>query len=319
MDSISILTKKHCHSATNIICGILMTVLAILAVIQAMFVMNIYCIINAVIVTALSICFWLQIAGIKIGAALLRIPLVIFTLCCFSIALLICSIGIIFLLNDGTENYIKIIFERYSYTPDFSTELVSIAIIIAGLILFALSFCLWAGVRFLGSVKRCLSGEIKRNGAKIFGISSIIISVVMTITLILYTLPLISSNQLDKMISLFPYEMLYIRIALVAILLFFMGISANSFANKTYAYKVFENQMMKVETNADGTVYVPINEEDEMTFGNPDLQAAISENKSSDKIDSTEKGRPYIKTGKLCVPKFDTPELNTSTAESNII
>lgn len=318
MDSISILAKKHCGSIPNIICGILLTALAILAIIQAIFVINIYCITNAVIVTAISIFLWLYIAGIQIGCALMRIPLAIFTLFCFFIALLICAIGFVFLFNSGTENYIKIIFEKYGYTSDFSPQMVSIALIAAGLILFALSFCLWAGVRFLNSVKCCLAGEIKRSGANIFGVSSIVIALIMAIAAIMYTVTLISSNQFGKMMALFPYEMLYIRIVLVAILLVFTGISAASFANKTYAYKVFENQMMKVETNADGTVYVPINEEDEETFCNPDLQSAISEEASDDESDSTE-GTPYIKEGKLSVPKFDTPEYNTSTGENDII
>ncbi|MBQ5545406.1 MAG: hypothetical protein IIU00_06975, partial [Clostridia bacterium] len=51
------------------------------------------------------------------------------------------------------------------------------------------------------------------------------------------------------------------EIVLFALVLLITGCSANAFLKTTYAFKVFEDKMMKVEMNADGTMYVPIQED----------------------------------------------------------
>lgn len=332
MDSISSLVKKHCHCGVNIICGLLLTIHSVLSVIYAVMIPNPAYITISAVLTLITIFGWIYIFGCKIGCTLLRIPMIILDVISFFISLLLCAIGIVFIAHSDAETYLNQMLTQYGIEEELSITpyVLGIALIVIGLILFALSFCLMTGVRYFGSIKKCLEGEIRRSGAKIFGISCIILFVFVSLIVILHTANMLMNRSFYTVIMTFPGNIIYINLWLKVFLLLFIGISANSFSSKTYAFKVFENQMMKVESNADGTVYVPINEENEATHSvkvdnasvvNRPTSFATAPITTSNDATVAEKHKPYIKEGQVDIPdsgkKPKTPD--TATGESEII
>ena len=86
------------------------------------------------------------------------------------------------------------------------------------------------------------------------------------------------------------------------------GLSAKAFLKSTYAFKVFEEQVMKVETNADGTVYVPIQEDS----ANPDAPIPVPVPAASERRDSadrTDGRKPFLRA-------FDSAEAQRDAAGS---
>lgn len=313
MDSIASITKKHCHCITNIICGILLTLLAAINIIQTIAPFDhIYYIICSAVTGILALFTWIYIAGLKVGCSLVRIPLIIITVLSFAVSLFSISIGILFINHNGVENYINGILAEYGYRLAISAELIGILLIVGGIFVFGFSFCLLAGVRYFDSIKCCLNSQTKRGGARLFGISSIVLFVIITGLEIAYTVFLISSNQFGKLISEFPVQMLYLKLIFIDLLFLFIGISSNSFANRTYAFKLLENQMMKIETNADGTVYVPINEDFEFLSYNTKPTAKSAQDESE------KKHKPFIKEGQI-IQSSDYREHNQPMDEKNII
>lgn len=334
MDSISSLVKKHCHCGVNIICGLLLTIHSALSVIYAVMVPHPAYIAIGAVLTLITVFSWIYIFGCKIGCTLLRIPIIILDALSFIISLLSCAIGVLFIAHSEAGTYLEQLITQYGIEELSLTPYVAgIALIVIGLIFFALSFCLLAGVRYFGSIKKCLDGEIRRNGAKIFGISCIILFVFVSLIVILNTANMLMNRSFYDVIISFPDNIIYINLWLKMLLLLFIGISANSFSSKTYAFKVFENQMLKVESNADGTVYVPISEETETTVSTTvsDKVEAAPVNRpvsfdtapiaASDTVTATEKHKPYIREGQVDIPDSDKKpkSVNTETGESDII
>lgn len=294
MNSISSVAKKHCHCVTNIICCILLTLLAAINIIQALCSFDtIYYIICSAFIAITALFSWIYTSGLKVGCSLVRIPLIIITILSFAASLFAISIGIVFVSHNGVDNYINSILGEYGYRLAISAGLIGILLIVGGTLVFVFSFCLLAGVRYFDSIKACLDGETKHNGARLFGVSSIVLCIIIIGLEIAYTVFLISSDQFDELIAEFPAQMLYFKLILTDLLLLFIGISANSFANQTYAFKLLENQMMKIETNADGTVYVPINENFEFSSYNPNSTTKIAQN------DNEKKHKPFIQEGQV--------------------
>ncbi len=339
MDSISSLVKKHCHCGVNIICGLLLTLYSALSVVKVAIFPQTANIIVCIISITITLFCWIYIFGFKIGCTLLRIPMIIVDFLSFITSLLLFVIGLLFLNHDEAGSYINQVLTGYGLEKISTTPyVIGIVSIVAGIILFALSFCILAGVRYFHSIKKCLEGEIKRNGAKIFGVSAIVLFVFSTISLILFTASMLINRNFVTVVTSFPSCIFYAHMWLVAFILLFVGLSANSFSNKTYAFKVFENKIMKVESNADGTVYVPIDEENETTFGGkvvntePEKPAAVevTPNKAQQQPmqpippsnnEVVEKHKPYIPEGQVDIPKPDkkVKQPTGSTGESDII
>lgn len=330
MESISSLVKKHCHCGVNIISGLLLIIHSVLSTLQAVMIpqpANIAC---CAVLILITIFCWMYIFGCKAGCTLLRIPLIIADVLSFLAALLSFSLGVVFIAHSDAEEYIDQILTKYGIEKlEFTPYVLGIALIVIGLVFFVCSFCLLAGVRYFGSIKKCLNGEIKRSGAKIFGVSCIILFVFVAMIGVFNTAAMLMDLSFYSMITTMPNNIVYINFWLMTLLLLFVGISANSFSSKTYAFKVFENQMMKVESNADGTVYVPINEENEKTFDSKADEAPVKlptsfDNmpvKASDDTAANEKHKPYIKEGQVEVPESNkkSKEPLASTGESDII
>lgn len=312
MDSISSIAKNHCYCGSNIICGLLLVLLAALNIFQAVLTYEPIYIVGSVFFALMALFSWIYIPGFKVGCTLIKIPLVIITVINFVIAIFTISIGILFVNNGGVENYINSLLSQYGYILAVDAQLIGISLIFGGILFFGFSFCLLAGIRYFDSIKSCLNGEVKRIGARLFGISSIIIFVIISVIEITYIVFLILSNQFSQIISIFSVQMLCVKLILVDLLLLFIGISANTFANRTYEFKIMENQMMKIESNADGTVYVPINDEFEFSYYGSNNAA------KSSKADSKKRHKPFIKEGQV-IQNSNESKKDRPIDEKNII
>ena len=93
--------------------------------------------------------------------------------------------------------------------------------------------------------------------------------------------------------------------------LLFSGVSASTFARRSFAFKVFENKVMKVETNADGTVYVPIKEDKE-----PDFEEPLAPTKKKEPKNEKPLGKQFIKEYS---PAAEETAENGASGEGNLI
>lgn len=282
MDSISYITQKHCHSFLNLLCAAL---LLVMAVISFGGITGYSGSISGLLWLLMAILTWLYTRGSTKNCTLLQIPLIIFSVLSFFAGIAMSALGFAIFHYNGMYDYINGRLEQFHSLIKMSSQLMAVLLCTGALILFIMSFYAFCAIKYLNTVKSCLNNVISRHGARIFSVASILVFVITASVGAVFVFyyggwqPLMA----DSMALAF-----FAEIAALALLLLLTGISASSFITATYAFKVFEEKMMKVETNADGTVYVPVKEESgrgmrSVPVPMPKPAAPSSESASSDK------------------------------------
>ena len=225
----------------------------------------------------------------RAGCVLMRISISVNAIVCFFSGIGAFTIGYLFIRQHGAQERINDLLSGMGMNTIATPPEVTGLILYAGAVLMYLAFgCAFFGHRFLGGARSCASGALKRSGVRIFPILSIILFV-FSLGGVVALLMLSGSRFLECVLS-DTFSTLCGALGILLLLhLLLSGISAAAFGRRTFAYKLFEKQIMKVETNADGTVYVPINEDREPDEDEP-LLPAKKQNASPDKA----KGKSYI-------------------------
>lgn len=255
MDSVSFITQKNCHNAWNFLCAALLVVMSLVSFGG---IMGYGGSISALVWLLMAILTYLYTRGSTKNCTLLQIPLVVFSVVGFFFGIVMSALGFAVFHYYGMYDYLKSNLEQYGYTLTVPPQTAAVLLCAGALIVFMLSFYAFCAIKYLNTVKSCLNNIISRHGARIFSVASILVFVVTATIAVIFV---ISHGGITPLMANSAAFSLFAEIVMLALLLLFTGISASSFITATYAFKVFEEKMMKVETNADGTVYVPVKEE----------------------------------------------------------
>ncbi len=297
-NSIEYITKQHFHSLLSVI--LTLVTIAIAAVSVAITVLAGISSANAGIAvfagfSSLSALFAvIRMFSVKNGCTLMRISIGISALLCFLAGMGMFTLGYLLIKNNDIQNHINSYLSLAGFTIVTRPRITAILMISASVLLYMASGCSFFGHRYLGAVRSCAGGTIRRSGLRVFPAVSLILfilSVLAAFTLLMLSgdaatkyklLSDITSNQVNILSAALVF-LLYLHLLL-------SGICARSFASKTFAFKVFEKQIMKVETNADGTVYVPISKDEEPDAGTP--QETVKAEPVSDRHQNS---KPFIR------------------------
>lgn len=255
MDSISYITKKHCRSVLNIISVALMAIMSITSFVGIGGYAGLAC---SVFLGIIALLIFLYTLGSVIGCTLLQILPAIISFVSFFSGIAVIAIGFAAVHYPGMYDYINEIFLQNGYMLTFPPRAFGIVLCSSSLAFFAASFFAFCAVVYLGTVKNCLKNTISRQGARIFSIMCIIAFVISAVSALFFVF---SCGGFEKVTVDRLSLSIFVEISTLAILFLMTGVSSSSFISSTFAFKVFEDKMMKVETNADGTVYVPIVED----------------------------------------------------------
>lgn len=247
----------------------------------------------------------------KTGCTLLRIPIAVNAIVCFFTAMGMFTLGYLFLRQSGTQEYINELLKSFGFNTIVTKPDVTGVLLLAGsVMLYIASACAFFGHRYLRGAKLCSTGTLKRYGFRYFPLISIILFVLAAGGLVVF-LALSGNSFIDEVLSDNYLLLSGLLIALLLLHLLLSGLCARALARKTYAFKVFEKQIMKVETNADGTVYVPIKEDKEPDYEEPLAPAKKPESKSE-----TPHGKQIIKEYS---PAAEETAEHSSAGEGNIL
>ncbi|MBQ1414151.1 MAG: hypothetical protein IIY93_13305 [Clostridia bacterium] len=255
MDTIAYFTKKHCRSLFNIARLLLLIAMAAVAFTGIPGAAGIAA--GMVLVLMTLLCAF-HMAGQPLGCSLLQIPFAILSFVSFFAGLGLSIMGFLALRYSPVEEDIHTAAASVGIPLDRIVHIPGMPLGIVGMLLFFLSFVSFCAVMYLSTVKSCLSNVISRHGARVFTACSILTAIAVAAGAVFFILrcggwsAVIADRQNTSLLA---------EIVLFALVLLITGCSANAFLKPTYAFKVFEDKMMKVEMNADGTMYVPIQED----------------------------------------------------------
>ena len=199
--------------------------------------------------------------SVRIGCTLLRYCIAINAIVSFFTAMGMFTLGYLFFRHSGTQDRINELLSSLGYNTIATQPNVTGILLFAGsILLYVASACAFFGHRYLGAARTCASGTLKRSGFRVFPVISVVLFLFASGAAVIF-LALSGDSFIDQLLT-DRYAMLTaLLIVLLLLHLLFSGICASAFARRSFAFKVVENRVMKVETNADGTVYVPINED----------------------------------------------------------
>ena len=255
MDTISYFTKKNCRNLPTFLSVILLAIMAFMAFVGGFGTAGIAA---GLFFGGMAILTAAYMLGQPVGCTLIQIPLILLSFLTFFMGLAMSALGILIVRYVDTETYVNSILNRYHFIFTCAPRMEGTILCAAALTLFFITFLSFSAISYLSTVKSCLNDIISRRGARVFSVCSIISAVATAAGAVLF---LVSHGGPEPVLSDTAPSSFCGIIALMAVLLLLTGLSANSFIKTTYAFKVFEEQVMKVETNADGTMYSPIKED----------------------------------------------------------
>lgn len=305
MNSIEYITKKHFRSVTSLL--VTLVCLAIAAI-------SVYLTVNAFspaaavfsVFTVVSALFSvIRIISPGTGSKLLRLSVGLTALLLFFAAMGMFTLGYLLLRNGGTQNRLNELLAGTEWTIATEPATTGALMYAGSVILYFASGCAFFCHRYLGAVKSCSAGKLKRSGLRVFPALSLIFFLLAAGGIALF---IRFSNGVTDEIRSHPHLLLTAILGgLILLHPLFAGICARSYAKKTFPFKVFERQIMKVETNADGTVYVPINEDHE-----PDEEEPVPSPKVRGTKEEHRKGKPFISE----IPPAPLPDENKGSRHS---
>ena len=199
------------------------------------------------------------------------------------------TIGYLFIRQSGTQERINELFADLGFGSIVTQpKTTGILLFAASVILYLASGCAFFGHRYLGAARSCSEGTLKRSGFRVFPLLAFILFFTVSGAAAVFFL-LSDKSYIDRISSDIDSILVVVLFALLLVHLLLSGLCARAFARKTFAFKVFEKQIMKVETNADGTVYVPINEDKE-----PDEKESLTPAKKAKDDGEKNTGKQFI-------------------------
>ncbi len=290
-NSIDYITKKHFRSFSSFLVTLITAAIAALSAYLS--VMNGLNAAFAVFAgfAILSVLFSvISLFSPGTGCTLMRITISVNAFACFFAGMGTFTLGYLFIRHGGSQDRINDLLREFGYgTIATAPKTTGALLFAASVILYLASGCAFFGHRYLGAARSCCEGTLKRNGFRVFPLLSFLLFAAVGCAVAVFFL--LSGQSFIDQITAGLYPMLVLLLlALLLLHLLFSGICARSLARKTFAFKVFEKQIMKVETNADGTVYVPINEDKE-----PDAEEPLTPSKKKDVSSEKRSGKQYIK------------------------
>ena len=310
MNSIEYITKKHFRSGLSMIVTLIAVAIAVLSAYLAF--MKGFSPVLAAFAFLSALFSIVSLFSAGKGCTLLRIPIAVTAVACFFTAMGMFTLGYLFIIHSGTQERINELLKSLHYNTIATQPNVTGALFIIGsVLLYIASGCAFFGHRYLGAARSCSSGTLRRSGFRVFPVLSVILFVLTAGAAAGFLL--LSGDSFITELTTDPFSMMTaLLLVLLMLHLLFSGICAGSFARKSFAFKVFEKQIMKVETNADGTVYVPINEDKEPDAEEPLLLPS----KKKESNDSQKRGKPYIKEFS---PAVEDAAEHSSTGEGDIV
>ena len=224
------------------------------------------------------------------GCTLMRMSITVNALVSFFTAMGMFTLGYLFIKHNGTQDRINELLSSLGFnTIATEPKFTGILLLAGSVLLYIASACAFFGHRYLGAARTCASGTLKRSGFRVFPVLSVVLFLFTTaaaaVILTLSGRAYINEIMSDRFLMLSA-----LLIVLLLLHLLFSGICARSFARKSFAFKVFEKKIMKVETNADGTVYVPVNEDKE-----PDAEEPLLPTKKKESNDEKSRSKQFIR------------------------
>ena len=289
-NSIDYITKKHFRSPANIAVTLVAAAIAAgavwLAVISGM---NPAVTVLAAF-TALSAVFALiRVFSPGAGCTLLRVSISVIALAGFIAGLESFTLGYLLIRHSGTQEHLNSLLSHSGFTIALAPEITGRLLLAVSVLFYTASGCAFFCHRYLGAVRSCAAGTLKRSGLRVFPPLSAVLFFLYLIAGGIWLW--LSSDWMACTVILSDTRWLLTAgiVVLLFLHLLLSGINARSFARRTFAFKVFEKTIMKVETNADGTVYVPIIEDVE-----PDTEERPISAKPAKVSEETLRGKPFI-------------------------
>ena len=288
-NSIEYITKKHFRSASSIAVTLMACAIAALSVFiaytgafqPAAVAFSVFAVLSALFTV-------IRVFSVKTGCTLLRISVAFTAGLLFFAAMIAFTLGYLLLRNGDIQTVFDQALSERGWVISTSPSVTGGLLFALSALLYFASGCAFFAHRYLRAVRSCASGSMKRIGLRVFPFISVILSLLSVGGAVAFAL--LSHGMIDRVLS---DRLLLAESAVAALVMIhplFAGICASSFARRTFAFKVFENQIMKVETNADGTVYVPINEDTE-----PDAEEPLLPAKTKSTEEEHLTGKPYIR------------------------
>ena len=311
-NSIGYITKRHFHSGSSIFTALI--AVAVAGVSAYLSVMNGFHLGLAAFAgfSAVSALFTvISLFSVGTGCTLMRISIAVNALACFFAGMGMFTLGYLFIRHSSTQNHINTLLAELGLNTIATPPNVTGAILFIGsVILYLASGCAFFGHRYLGAARTCASGKLRRSGFRVFPLLSFILFICVSVSAAVF-LHLLSETFTDEILSDRFSLGIVLLMALLLLHLLFSGLCARAFARKSFAFKVFEKQVMKVETNADGTVYVPINEDKA-----PDEEEPLLPTKKHTRVESHSSGKQFIKEFE---PAGDDSAARMSQGEGDIL
>ena len=252
MDSVSYIAKNHCRDAFNMIYVLLLAIMSAIAFVGIGGYAGLAC---GLFFGLMALITLFHTRGSTIGCTSVQIPSAIISFSSFCLAIAVGALGFSVIHYPGVYDYVNEILHQMGYTLIVPPETAAILLGVCSLAIFIVSFFAFCAVKYMNTLKRCLKSVISCHGAGIFVAASIIMFVIAVAVAFAFVL---SHGGLNEITSSNVKLSLLAEIAILAVLMVIAAISAGIFIRETSSFKEIHNETMKVETNADGTVYVPI-------------------------------------------------------------
>ena len=259
MDSISYITKQHCRSGISVLCAVLMTVMAVIGFAYAKDNRSAVGLLFACLMSVQALTGWLMLISPRWGSLLLQFPTGLWAALCFAASLFLLPAGYLFITRGDMQDYCNKWLADYGYRFVSQPTVTGGLFIVGGLLAFLLSCQLLFFGRYLRTVRKCLHDDIRRGGIVQLEVLSFLVFTLIAVGAVVFLL--LSGEGLSEIPADRFHLFALLETAAAGLLFLCNGLLSRAFHRKTFAFKIFEDQMMKVETNADGTVYVPINED----------------------------------------------------------
>lgn len=308
MNSLSYIAKTHCRNAFNMISVLLLALMSAIAFVGIGGYAGLVCASFFGLMTLITL---LHTRGSALGCTLMQIPSVIISFAAFFSGIAVSALGFAIIHYSGVYDYVDGVLHQNGYALAVPPQTAGILLCVSSLAFFMASFFTFCLAKYLNTVKRCLKNVISCHGAGIFMAASIIMFIIAVAAAFVFVF---SHGGLSKVMENSVVFSVLAEIVILAVLLITAGISASSFIKATSSFKELEDKTMKVETNADGTMYVPIK-----VYSDSDSKSAM--------ISTSNNGDQDSKKAHECKKKFiisvdaleDSDAIDGSHSEHDII
>ena len=246
VNSIEYITKKHFRSGLNVFVMLINAAAAALSgYLAVMDGWNPGFAVFAGFAAITALFSVISLFSVRLGCTLMRFSISVNAIISFFTAMAMFTLGYLFFRHSGTQDRINELLTSFGYNTIATQPNVTGALLFAGSILFYVaSACAFFGHRFLGAARTCASGTLKRSGFRVFPVLSVVLFFFGAGAAVVF-LALSGDSYIHEFLS-DRFSMLTALLYLLLLLhLLFSGVSASTFARRSFAFKVFENKVMR--------------------------------------------------------------------------